>query len=68
MKQIFIRGGVPLNGQVRIQGSKNAALPILAATLLAGGEHEIKNCPKIVFTNGKSCDIIKVNYAKGELK
>ena len=47
MKQIFIRGGVPLNGQVRIQGSKNAALPILAATLLAGGEHEIKNCPKI---------------------
>ena len=47
MKQIFIRGGVPLNGQVRIQGSKNAALPILAATLLARGEHEIKNCPKI---------------------
>ena len=47
MKQIFIRGGVPLTGQVRIQGSKNAALPILAATLLAGGEHEIKNCPKI---------------------
>ena len=47
MKQIFIRGGVPLNGQVRVQGSKNAALPILAATLLAKGEHEIKNCPKI---------------------
>ncbi len=47
MKKIFIRGGVPLNGKVRIQGSKNAALPILAATLLARGEHEIKNCPKI---------------------
>ncbi len=47
MKQIFIRGGVPLTGEVRIQGSKNAALPILAATLLAKGEHEIKNCPKI---------------------
>ncbi len=47
MKKIFIRGGVPLTGQVRIQGSKNAALPILAATLLASGEHEIKNCPKI---------------------
>ena len=47
MKQIYIRGGVPLTGQVRIQGSKNAALPILAATLLAVGEHEIKNCPKI---------------------
>lgn len=47
MKQIYIRGGVPLSGQVRIQGSKNAALPILAATLLADGEHEIKNCPRI---------------------
>ena len=47
MKQIFIRGGVPLTGQVRIQGSKNGALPILAATVLASGEHEIKNCPKI---------------------
>ena len=47
MKHIFIRGGVPLTGQVRIQGPKNAALPILAATLLAKGEHEIKNCPKI---------------------
>ncbi len=47
MKQISIRGGVPLTGQVRIQGSKNAALPIIAATLLAKGEHEIKNCPKI---------------------
>ncbi len=47
MKKIYIRGNVPLNGQVRIQGSKNAALPILAATLLAKGEHEIKNCPKI---------------------
>lgn len=47
MKQIYIRGGVPLTGQVRIQGSKNAALPILAASILAKGEHEIKNCPKI---------------------
>lgn len=47
MKQIYIRGGVPLSGQVRIQGSKNAALPILAATLLTKGEHQIKNCPKI---------------------
>ena len=47
MKQIYIRGGVPLTGQVRIQGSKNAALPILAATLLVDGEQEIKNCPRI---------------------
>lgn len=47
MEQILIRGGIPLTGEVCIQGSKNAALPILAATLLTEGEHEIKNCPKI---------------------
>ncbi len=47
MKQIFIRGGIPLKGQVRIQGSKNASLPILAATLMTKGIQEIKNCPKI---------------------
>ena len=34
MKGIRIQGGMPLQGKVRIQGSKNAALPILAATLL----------------------------------
>ncbi len=68
MKQIFIRGGVPLTGQVRIQGSKNAALPILAATLLAPGEHEIKNCPKIADVY-YMLDLIKsqgaVTYWKG---
>lgn len=47
MEQILIRGGVPLQGEVHIQGAKNAALPILAAALLADGEHEIRNCPKI---------------------
>ena len=34
MKGIRMQGGIPLQGKVRIQGSKNAALPILAATLL----------------------------------
>ena len=31
MDSIHIQGGMPLQGKVRIQGSKNAALPILAA-------------------------------------
>ena len=35
MDKLQIRGGVPLDGEVRISGAKNAALPILAATLLA---------------------------------
>ena len=52
MKQIYIRGGVPLLGEVRVQGSKNAALPILAATLLIKGELEIRNCPKIADVYG----------------
>ncbi len=47
MDSIQIQGGVPLQGKVRIQGSKNAALPVLAATLLAGGSSFIRNCPRI---------------------
>lgn len=36
-----------MQGKVRIQGSKNAALPVLAATLLTKGTNLICNCPKI---------------------
>lgn len=43
-----ICGGIPLQGEVKIQGSKNAALPIMAATLLIGGECNILNCPRII--------------------
>ena len=47
MDAIRIYGGRCLDGQTRIQGSKNAALPILAATLLINGVCEIENCPVI---------------------
>ncbi len=47
MDSIHIYGGVCLQGDVRIQGSKNAALPILAATLLTKGTNVICNCPRI---------------------
>lgn len=47
MDSIHIQGGVPLQGKVRIQGSKNAALPILAATLLTKDTSYIHNCPRI---------------------
>lgn len=47
MDAIQIYGGNCLRGQVRIQGSKNAVLPILSAALLIDGVCEIENCPVI---------------------
>ncbi len=48
MHKLVIEGGRPLRGKVRISGAKNAALPILIATLLAPGEHVITNVPDLV--------------------
>ena len=45
---IQIKGGNPLQGRVRIQGSKNASLPVLAATLLIAGQCTLDNCPQIM--------------------
>jgi UDP-N-acetylglucosamine 1-carboxyvinyltransferase len=47
MDKLIIRGGNPLKGEVRIAGAKNAALPILAATLLAEGPMRISNVPHL---------------------
>ncbi len=47
MDKLIISGGVPLSGEVRIAGAKNAALPILAATLLADGLMTISNVPHL---------------------
>ena len=47
MDTIYIRGGIPLQGQVRIQGSKNAVLPIMAASLLVNGTCSVENCPRL---------------------
>lgn len=44
---IRIEGRTPLHGSVRVQGSKNATLPILAACLLIPGTCTIRNCPII---------------------
>lgn len=48
MEYLEIEGGSPLRGEVRIQGSKNAALPILSAAILHHGITVLKNCPKII--------------------
>jgi UDP-N-acetylglucosamine 1-carboxyvinyltransferase len=45
--KLQITGGIPLEGEVRISGAKNAALPILAATLLADGPASIANVPHL---------------------
>ena len=42
-----IRGGTRLRGSVRVQGSKNAVLPVLAASILTPCESEIINCPQL---------------------
>ncbi|TWT19110.1 UDP-N-acetylglucosamine 1-carboxyvinyltransferase [Luteimonas marina] len=47
MDKIIVTGGVPLDGEVRISGAKNAVLPILCATLLADGPVEIGNVPHL---------------------
>ncbi|RBP61812.1 UDP-N-acetylglucosamine 1-carboxyvinyltransferase [Alkalibaculum bacchi] len=47
MSKYVVKGGNRLEGEVSIQGSKNAALPILAATVLNQGESIISNVPDI---------------------
>lgn len=47
MEKLIIQGGIPLAGEVRISGAKNAALPILAATLLADGPMTVGNIPHL---------------------
>ena len=47
MDRIVIKGGQPLKGKVQISGAKNAALPILTATLLSDGECTIRGIPQL---------------------
>jgi UDP-N-acetylglucosamine 1-carboxyvinyltransferase len=47
MDKLAITGGVPLQGEVRVSGAKNAALPILCAALLTSEPLVLKNVPKL---------------------
>lgn len=47
MEKFIIEGPANLKGEVKISGSKNAALPIIAATILKGGQYQISNVPEI---------------------
>ena len=48
MESFVIKGGQPLSGTIRPSGNKNAALPIVAASLLADGPVVIRNVPRIL--------------------
>jgi UDP-N-acetylglucosamine 1-carboxyvinyltransferase len=45
--KLLIKGGQPLHGELRVSGAKNAALPILAATLLSSEPVTIRNLPHL---------------------
>jgi len=47
MDKLLIHGGVPLAGEVRISGAKNAALPIMCATLLSAAPLRLANVPHL---------------------
>lgn len=48
MASFIINGGYPLAGELKMHGAKNAALPILAASLLAKGEQQISDIPNLL--------------------
>lgn len=64
MEKIVIEGGHPLRGKVGAGGAKNAALPIMTATLLAPGVHRISNVPRLrdVRTMGKLLGLLGAGF------
>ncbi|MBP1935457.1 UDP-N-acetylglucosamine 1-carboxyvinyltransferase [Paenibacillus sediminis] len=48
MDKLVIEGGRPLSGTIRIHGAKNAALPILAASVLSSGKVQLLNVPRLL--------------------
>lgn len=48
MDKLVIEGGKPLSGTIRIHGAKNAALPIMAAAILADGAVQLHNVPHLL--------------------
>ena len=47
MNELRIQGGIPLEGELTVQGAKNSVLPLLAACLLARESVELTNCPML---------------------
>jgi len=66
MDALVIRGGKPLQGRVVISGAKNAALPLMAATLLTPGVHTLRNVPLLRDTRTMA-DVLEKLGARVEL-
>lgn len=68
MAKILIQGGKPLNGSIRVSGAKNAALPVMAATLLSTEPVILKNVPDLndVNTMARVLQALGVNWKKLE--
>jgi len=47
MDKLTIQGGVPLSGEIRVSGAKNAALPLMCAALLSADELTLSNVPHL---------------------
>lgn len=63
MGSFRVRGGIPLFGRVKVSGSKNAALPVIFATVATRGISEIDNLPDISDV-GAALEILKELGAK----
>lgn len=70
MKKYIIEGGRKLEGTTYVSGSKNAALPIIAATILNGGISKLYNVPSIHDTKMmfKILDVLGCKVKKGNGK
>lgn len=58
MSEYIIEGGIRLCGECEVQGAKNSALPILAATLICNGKSIIYNCPNLLDVDA-TADILR---------
>ncbi|MBI4834694.1 MAG: UDP-N-acetylglucosamine 1-carboxyvinyltransferase [Planctomycetes bacterium] len=67
MDKFVIKGGRPLKGKVTVSGSKNAALPIIASTILTEGKNTIKGVPRLRDVD-TLLDIMKELGVKSERK
>ena len=65
MDALVIHGGRPLDGRIAVSGAKNAALPVMAATLLAPGVHTLRNVPRLADTRTMA-SVLEVLGAKVE--
>src|SRR5690606_1255284 len=68
MDKLLIRGGKRLHGEVAISGAKNAALPILCASLLTSDTLTLENVPKLqdIGTTLRLLERLGVKYRNGK--